>query len=91
MAKQRIYAIADKITIIVKDQHNNTMYFMMSKNYPLRKILVAFCKRKQIDYRTVTFIYDGSRVRPDSTPMQLKMEDNDEIQVMSIVWGGGYA
>ncbi|KVH90972.1 Small ubiquitin-related modifier, SUMO [Cynara cardunculus var. scolymus] len=80
MRRNRISESDDNINIAVKDQHNVQLYFKMNKNLPVRKVLAAFCKKRQVDYRTVTFLLDGCR---------LKMENNAEIEVMSSMSGGG--
>ncbi|XP_024986416.1 putative small ubiquitin-related modifier 8 isoform X2 [Cynara cardunculus var. scolymus] len=89
MRRNRISESDDNINIAVKDQHNVQLYFKMNKNLPVRKVLAAFCKKRQVDYRTVTFLLDGCRVPLNKTPIELKMENNAEIEVMSSMSGGG--
>ncbi|KAI3706224.1 hypothetical protein L6452_23820 [Arctium lappa] len=91
MAKRKISESSDDIiNIVVKDQHNVQLFFTMKKDLPVRKVLVAFCKRRQVDYRTVTFLLDGSRVPLGKTPAELGMENYAEVEVMSTMSGGGY-
>nr|GEV20924.1 hypothetical protein [Tanacetum cinerariifolium] len=74
------------IRIGVKDQHNSKLFFKMKRNGPIRKIWAAFCKRKNLDYRSVTFLLNGTRLRADQTPDELNMNDHDEIDAMKPIF-----
>ncbi|VFQ79265.1 unnamed protein product [Cuscuta campestris] len=55
----------------------------------LKEVLLAFCERKQIDYKDISFFYDGKRLPVRKTPLQLGMKDDDTIEAFRPVHGGG--
>ncbi|PWA96605.1 F-box domain, Leucine-rich repeat domain, L domain-like protein [Artemisia annua] len=60
----------------------------MKRNGPIRKIWAAFCKRKNLDSRSVTFLFNGHRLRAEQTPDELNMNDHDEIDAMKPMLDG---
>nr|XP_043625024.1 small ubiquitin-related modifier 2-like [Erigeron canadensis] len=81
---------AGKIVVVVKDQHNAKLLFKIKREVPIKKVMVAYCKKKHVDYNLVTFLLDGTRVSPNQTPKQLKLSNCAEITVVSSMIGGGY-
>lgn len=49
----------------------------------------SYCEKQGKGINTVRFMYEGARIRPDSTPEQLKIENDDQIEVMPEQIGGG--
>ncbi|XP_076955971.1 small ubiquitin-related modifier 2-like [Bidens hawaiensis] len=82
-------AAADSVVVLVKDQRNTKLYFKMKRDQPVKKVLIAFCKRTNVSYREVTCLLNGSRFQPHLTSDQLNLENGDEFDVMSHVLGGG--
>ncbi|KAJ6542943.1 hypothetical protein B0H19DRAFT_1172474 [Mycena capillaripes] len=70
-----------KIRITV--QFNGTQVtFLQKKNRPLGKALDAFCKKLNVDRKTVRFNFDGHSVRDETTAEDLEMDDMDDIPVI---------
>ncbi|XP_021975679.1 small ubiquitin-related modifier 5-like [Helianthus annuus] len=80
---------ADCITILVKDQHDHKLFYKIHKGKPVKKVLMDFCKRTNVDFRSAYFLLNGSRFDTNLTINQLDMESEDEIEVMSPMLGGG--
>jgi hypothetical protein len=69
-------------------QNNNEVFFKIKRATQLRKLMDAYCQRQGKDEKTVRFLYDGVRLKPDSTPEEMEMEDGDSIDVMVAQIGG---
>ncbi|KAK2643975.1 hypothetical protein Ddye_019170 [Dipteronia dyeriana] len=77
------------VKLSVKSQLSKEMFFTIKRHSPLKKLLVNYCEKTSLEYRTVHFLYDGDRFSHSKTPAQLGMEDGDTIDVMMQVDGGG--
>ncbi|CAI0452347.1 unnamed protein product [Linum tenue] len=49
----------------------------------------AYCDRQSMDFSSVVFLFDGRKIRPEHTPVELEMENGDEIDAMLHQTGGG--
>mmetsp|Transcript_11640 Transcript_11640/g.15827 ORF Transcript_11640/g.15827 Transcript_11640/m.15827 type:complete len:95 (-) Transcript_11640:176-460(-) len=78
----------EHISVKVKAQDGNEVFFKIKVATPFRKLMDAYCKRQGVDEKDVAFLYDGSRLRSDQTPDQVSMEDGDEIDAMVHQTGG---
>ncbi|CAI0378741.1 unnamed protein product [Linum tenue] len=57
----------------------------------MRRLMEQYCVRKQLrgsNIDSVRFVFDGRRVHPDYTPLQLNLEDGDEIDAFLEQIGG---
>mmetsp|Transcript_6484 Transcript_6484/g.6630 ORF Transcript_6484/g.6630 Transcript_6484/m.6630 type:complete len:183 (+) Transcript_6484:63-611(+) len=79
----------DTITLRVKDQTGDEMFFKVKKGTKMQKIMDAFAGRKGITATSLRFTVDGERIAPDQTPKMLELEENDQIDVMLEMVGGG--
>ncbi|KAL1807164.1 hypothetical protein ACET3Z_030232 [Daucus carota] len=77
-----------EITVKVKSQVKEVS-FKVKHNTKMQKIFKKFCDKSQVEYRTMQFFFDGSRVPPTATPHELNMSDGDEIEAMIHAGGGG--
>merc|ERR1712034_297360 len=77
------------INLKVKSQDGNEVYFKVKQTTKLSKLMNAYCNRVGKELSAVRFLFDGERLQPDSTPEQLDMEDEDEIDAMFEQHGGG--
>nr|XP_043614163.1 small ubiquitin-related modifier 2-like [Erigeron canadensis] len=89
MAGSIVPKSTDRIVVIVKDQRKHKLFYKVKKDIPIRKVMVAFCKKTQTDFAVVNFILNGYRIHPHQTPTELKMKNLDEIDVMGMMPGGG--
>jgi small ubiquitin-related modifier len=54
----------------------------------MEKVFQTYAQRKGVDLNAIRFLYDGTRVQNDQTPVQLELEDNDCIDCMLYQSGG---
>ena len=78
----------DTITLRVRDQAGDEMFFKVKKETRFQKIIEAYAQRKGIGHASLRFMLDGERVQPDSTPKMLELEENDQVDVMLETVGG---
>ena len=76
------------ITLRVKDQQNDEMFFKVKKDTKMQKIMDAYAARKGVQTMALRFALDGDRIKPDDTPKMLELEENDQIDVMLEQVGG---
>ncbi|OEH80585.1 ubiquitin-like protein smt3 [Cyclospora cayetanensis] len=65
------------------------VYFKIKRRTKLEKLMTAYCNRLGQSIDSVRFLYDGERVKPEKTPMDLGIEDGDVIDAMVQQTGGG--
>jgi len=80
----------DHLNLKVKSQDGNEIYFKVKKTTQFRKVMTAYCRKVGADFDSVRFLFDGTRIRPDQTPQELDMEDEDEIDAMVSQTGGSF-
>ncbi|KAJ4907240.1 Small ubiquitin-related modifier 5 [Raphanus sativus] len=79
-----------KIMIKVKSQQDGGEdLYKIGENAPLKKLMTAYCVKKNLDLSTVRFIFKKKGLKPRHTPSQLKMENNDIIDTVTEQGGGG--
>ena len=76
------------INIKVKAQDGTEIFFKIKRSTQLKKLMDAYCQRQGLATNQCRFIFDGERVKDDSTPEALEMENGDEIDVMVEQTGG---
>lgn len=79
---------SDSITLRVKEQTGDEMFFKVKKSTKMSKIFDAYASRRGIAAGSLRFVLDGERIQADSTPKMLELEDNDQIDVMLDMVGG---
>jgi SH3-like domain-containing protein len=82
-------AAEQPITVKVRDQSGEEMFFKVKKGTAMKKIMQAFADRKGVALDVLRFNIDGARVNAEDTPKMLEMEDGDQIDVMMQQLGGG--
>eukprot|EP00271_Cylindrocystis_brebissonii_P007117 TRINITY_DN20283_c0_g1_i1.p2 TRINITY_DN20283_c0_g1~~TRINITY_DN20283_c0_g1_i1.p2 ORF type:complete len:132 (+),score=22.55 TRINITY_DN20283_c0_g1_i1:180-575(+) len=70
------------INLSVVGQDGKQVYFRMRAGQSLRKLMIAYCTRELLDVRLTEFWFGGQRLRPEQTPLELEMEDGDEIDAL---------
>jgi len=78
----------DHLNLKVKSQDGNEVYFKVKRTTQFSKVMSAYCKKVGAEQDSVRFLFDGTRIRPDQTPGDLEMEDEDEIDAMVTQTGG---
>merc|ERR1712146_262410 len=82
-------AKGEAITIKVKDQNGEETHFKIKTTTKFHKVLNAYSQRKGVDAASIRFTFDGQRIRPEQTPAEYEMEDEDVIDCMLEQLGGG--
>ncbi|KAF4651796.1 Small ubiquitin- modifier 1 [Perkinsus olseni] len=72
----------------VKNAEGKEVMFKLKRGTPLRKLMDAYCTREGLPSDGVRFLYDGERINRDSTPQELDMQDQDEIDALVEQTGG---
>lgn len=78
----------ETITLKLRDQTGDEMFFKVKKTTKMSKIFEAYAQRRGVASSALKFLMDGSRVNPDSTPKMEELEENDQIDVMVDAVGG---
>ena len=74
--------IDEIITIRVRDQTGDEMFFKVQKNTKLEKVKSAYAQRTGIGITHCAFLQDGQRVADNSTPGSLAMKNGDFIDAI---------
>ncbi|KAI3787132.1 hypothetical protein L1987_41365 [Smallanthus sonchifolius] len=77
------------INLKVKGQDGNEVFFRIKRNTQLKKLMNAYCDRQSVEMNSIAFLFDGRRLRAEQTPIELEMEEGDEIDAMLHQTGGG--
>ncbi|KAL8449353.1 hypothetical protein Emag_003643 [Eimeria magna] len=80
--------IVEKDHTLARD--GSEVYFKIKRRTKLEKLMTAYCNRLGQSIDSVRFLYDGERVKPEKTPMDLGIEDGDVIDAMVQQTGGSH-
>lgn len=76
------------ITLKVRDQAGEIMFFKVKKTTEMRKIFDAYGQRLGISAKNLKFLLDGERIKETDTPKMLELSDDDQIDVVLEQVGG---
>lgn len=76
------------ITLKVRDQAGEVMFFKVKKSTEMRKIFDAYAQRLGVNARNLKFTLDGERLKDTDTPKMLELTDEDQIDVFLDQVGG---
>jgi small ubiquitin-related modifier len=76
------------ITLRVRDQSGEEMFFKVKKSTKMDKIMQAYAQRRGLAANALRFMVDGERLTSDQTAKMLELEDDDQIDVMLESTGG---
>ncbi|KAF9560445.1 hypothetical protein CPC08DRAFT_708120 [Agrocybe pediades] len=65
--------------------------FNTKRQKPLAKVFSTFCERINKDENTLRFYFNGNRVRPEQTPDELDLEDDEENEIVAFLGQQGGA
>ena len=68
------------VLVWVRGEDGESLCFGIMLSTPLGILMDAYCSRKNTAVGSMNFLYDGLRVSPLSTALELEMEDGDEMQ-----------
>ena len=60
------------------------MQFRVKKDTKMQKIFDSYGQRKGIPPESIRFLLEDKRIRGDSTPKMLELEDGDQIDAMYV-------
>ena len=80
--------VNETITLKVRDQSGEEMFFKVKKTTKLGKMMDAYAKRRGVPPNSLRFQLDGERLKSEDTPKMLELEENDQIDVMLEATGG---
>ena len=69
-------------------QDRETVTFRVKPTTKFAKIMKAWCEKQQVEQSSVRFMFDGERISGDNTPLDLDMEDGDQVDVTTLAVGG---
>lgn len=78
----------EHINVKVVDDKGSEVFFKIRSNTKLGKLMDAYGERCGQPKGAIRFMFDGVKVKPDDTPKELDMNDNDRIDVMVEQVGG---
>ncbi|KFK26378.1 hypothetical protein AALP_AA8G240500 [Arabis alpina] len=79
-----------KVVLRIKNQQDGGEdTFKIGANAHLKRLMAAYCDKKNLDMRAVRFLFDDKLLKKHQTPAQLMMEDNDLIDMVMEQGGGG--
>ncbi|XP_047059543.1 uncharacterized protein LOC124666240 [Lolium rigidum] len=70
----------DKILIMIQGK-DVQQPFRVCKDEKFDKLFKAYAKKNNLDSSNLTFVFDGVKMNPASTPQDLDLEDEDLIEV----------
>lgn len=76
------------ITLMVRDQSGEEMFFKVRKGTAMSKIFNAYAQRRGVAVDTLRFLLDDTRLTGNDTPKMMEMEENDQIDVYLEQLGG---
>ena len=71
-----------KISCRVVTQDGIEIFFTPKFATKLQRVMTAFCNRRGVAMNSVRFLFDGSRINPIQTPVELEFEEGEVIDVM---------
>ena len=71
-----------RISSKVVAQDGSEIFFVHMFRTPMQKVMQAFCNRQGVSMGSVRFLFDGQRINPNQTAVDLEMYDSDVIDVM---------
>ncbi|KAI8538069.1 hypothetical protein RHMOL_Rhmol09G0073000 [Rhododendron molle] len=80
---------ASTLSVKVKSQDGIEVFFSIKRSTVLKKLLVAYCQKRNFDYKTMEFLYNGDRFSHNRSAEDLNMDEEDEIDAMWHQEGGG--
>mmetsp|Transcript_10612 Transcript_10612/g.13189 ORF Transcript_10612/g.13189 Transcript_10612/m.13189 type:complete len:195 (+) Transcript_10612:77-661(+) len=80
----------ETLSVCIRDQTGEETFFKVKKTTKLEKVFNAYAERKGVNSSSLRFLLDGVRVRPEQTPTELDMEDNDQLDCMLEQQGGAF-
>ncbi|KAM5585473.1 hypothetical protein ABKV19_004721 [Rosa sericea] len=72
------------INLKIKSPNGHEVYFNVMRSSELRRVMIVSCDRLSLEVNDIRFVYKGHYVLAEETPDQLRMEDGDVIDAISV-------
>nr|VDD56246.1 unnamed protein product [Brassica oleracea] len=83
MRSKRCRAPQERITLKVTNlEDEGKDVYEIGVHVHLERLMLDYCQRRNLDYTTLSFIFNGTFIRPLQTPAQLMMENDDIIDTV---------
>ncbi|GLT45980.1 hypothetical protein SLA2020_197730 [Shorea laevis] len=79
----------DRIVLKVQRPKEVDVYYRVGRETPLQLLMLHYSEFMGFVFDELKFLYDGKNVKPENTAQEFKMEDEDIIDAMSDMLGGG--
>ncbi|KAJ0257284.1 Rad60/SUMO-like domain-containing protein [Hirschfeldia incana] len=80
---KRCLAPQEKVILRVTTVENEEIdVYKIGIHVHLKKLMLYYCERRNLDYRTLRFMFNGRFIRPRQTPAQLLMKNDDTINTV---------
>jgi len=79
---------SSKLKLRFQEQNGQEVFIVVSSQMPFSKIFKGYTTKRNIDARSVRFLFDGNRINDGDTPKSLMMENEDSIDVLAQQTGG---
>jgi hypothetical protein len=79
---------SDQMTVILRNQSNQTMQFKVRKSTEFKKIFSAYAARVEVPAGELRFLLDGEAISENQTPDMMSLEEGDQIEVFQFQLGG---
>lgn len=90
MRSKRCRAPQEKITLKVTNlEDEGKDVYEIGVHVHLEKLMLDYCHRRNLDYTSLSFIFNGIFIGPRQTPAQLMMENDDIIDTVMDQGGAG--
>lgn len=66
----------------VRAQDGSEVFFKVKRSVMWGEVMTAYCHKVGVAFEQVRYLFDGRRLRPDQTPADFDMKDNDTIDAM---------
>ena len=86
--KEEIKEDETKIQIQINGFNGSSQKFLVRKEKPFKKLFEVYAQIKKLDLDQIKFHFEGDRVQPHNTPLSMKMEQDDIIDVSAAQEGG---
>ena len=81
----------EKIKIKLRMQDNSLeLIYQIKMHTKFKKLFDNYCSKNELDPESIRFMFDGTRVTPNETPLKYEMIDGDVIEVLRFQNGGGF-
>jgi small ubiquitin-related modifier len=77
-----------QMTVILRNQSNQTMQFKVRKSTEFKKIFSAYAARVGVPTGELRFLLDGEAISENQTPDLMSLEEGDQIEVFQFQVGG---